>query len=232
MSENTLALDTRTETGKKLKTVRAAGKIPSVVYGGGSDPVLTASDYNATEKVLHAAGYHSTIDLDIAGKKQMAIVKDVAIDPVTRKIINVEFQAVSADEVIEATTPIVITGFDASDAAKLHLVYLQVMEEIDVKAKPSALPKEITVDGSQLAKAGDKLTVANIKLPAGVELADKEMAETQVIANVYDPAAEAAAREAAEKAAAEAEAAAAPAEESAEGEAAPAEESAGEEAKE
>ena len=220
MSENTLTLEKRTETGKKLKALRAAEKIPSVIYGGQDTPILAASDYNATEKVLHTAGYHSTIDLDIAGKIQLAIVKNIDIDPVSRRIINVEFQAVSADQVIEATAPIVITGFDSSDAAKLHLVYLQVMEEIDVKAKPSELPEEIAVDGSQLAKAGDKLTVADIQLPKGVELADKEMSKDQVIANVYDPAAEAAAREAADKAAAEAAAAEAPAEEAAsEGEA-------------
>ncbi|MBR3135373.1 50S ribosomal protein L25 [Candidatus Saccharibacteria bacterium] len=218
MSENTLTLEKRTETGKKLKGLREAGKIPSVIYGGSNDPILAASDYNATEKVLHIAGYHSTIDLDIDGKKQLAIVKDVAIDPVSRKIINVEFQAVSADQIIEATAPIVIANFDGSDAAKLHLVYLQVMEEIDVKAKPSELPEEIIVDGSKLAKVGDKLTVADIVLPAGVEFADKEMSKDQVIANVYDPAAEAAAREAADKAAAEA-AAAAEGEASAEGEA-------------
>lgn len=202
MSENTLTLEKRTETGKKLKTLRAADKIPSVIYGGQSEPILAASDYNATEKILLAAGYHSTVDLDIAGKKQLAIVKNIDIDPVTRRIMNVEFQAVSADEVIEATAPIVLTGFETSEATKLHYVVLQVMEEIEVKAKPAELPEEVTIDASGLAKLGDKLTVGDIKLPKGVELADKELSPDQVVANLYDPAAEAAAREAAEKEAA------------------------------
>ena len=63
----------------------------------------------------------------------------------------------------------------------------------------------MTVDASGLKEIDDKITISDIKLPAGVELADKEMDPEQVVASLYDPAAEAAAREAEEKAAAEAE---------------------------
>lgn len=197
MAEQKLALTKRTLTGKKLKSLRATDQIPSVIYGdAGMEPILTASDYNATEKVLRAAGYHSPIDLEIDGKTQLAIAKAVDLDPVTRRILNVEFRAISADAVVEATTPITIVNFDSSDAAKLHLVYLQVMEEVEVKAKPADLPKEITVDASKLAKADDRLTVSDLQLPKGVELVDKELDGNTPVANVYDPAVEAAAREA------------------------------------
>lgn len=196
MAEYKLTLEKRELTGKKLKELRAKGLIPSVVYGG-KEPVLAASEYVATEKVLEKAGYHSPVDLDIAGKKALAIVKDVHIDPVSRKIINIEFQAIKANEVVEATTPIVIVNFEASDASKLyHFAMTQAMEEIDVKAKPADLPKDIEIDASKLATVEDKLTVADIKLPEGVVLADKELSPEQVIASLYDPAAEAAAREA------------------------------------
>ncbi|MBQ6355379.1 50S ribosomal protein L25 [Candidatus Saccharibacteria bacterium] len=221
MSEIKLSLDKRTLTGKKLASLRKDGFIPSVVYGGEGEPKLAQSTYNDTEKVLKAAGYHSTIDLTVDGKTQMAIVKNIDIDPVSRRIINVEFQAVSADRAIEATTPIKLVGYENSEATKLHYTLSQVMEEIEVKAKPSDLPKELEVDASKLATTDDKITVADIVLPKGVELADKEMKPEQVIATVYDPAVEAAQREAEEKAAVEA-AAAAEGGESAEGEAAPA----------
>ncbi|MDO4978577.1 MAG: 50S ribosomal protein L25 [Candidatus Saccharibacteria bacterium] len=203
MSENKLKLEARTATGKKAAALRANGLITSVIYGGEGDPILAQSEYNPTEKVLRSAGYHSTIDLDIAGKAQLAIVKDVNLDPVSRKIINVEFQAVSADEEIEATAPIVLEGFETSQANVLHYVILQVMEEIDVKAKPADLPEKLIIDVSKMADLDDKITVADIVLPKGVVLADKELASDQIIANLYDPAAEAAAREAEEKAAAE-----------------------------
>ena len=196
MAEYKLTLEGREIKGKKLKDLRAKGMIPSVVYGD-KEPVLAVSEYVATEKVLEKVGYHSPIDLDIAGKKRLAIVKDVQIDPVSRKIINVEFQGISANEVVEATTPIVIVNFEASDASKLyHFALTQTMEEIDVKAKPSDLPKELTIDAAALTNVDDKLTVAQINLPKGVEFADRELDTEQVVASLYDPAAEAAAREA------------------------------------
>lgn len=205
MAEYKLTLEKREITGKKLKGLRASGMIPSVVYGG-KEPILLSSEYVATEKVLMGAGYHSPIDLDMAGKAQLAIVKDVHIDPVSRKIMNIEFQAISASKRVEATTPVVVVGFEESEASKIyHFAMTQSIEEIDVKAKPADLPKELTVDASALKEVDDKLTVANIVLPAGVEFADKELNPEQVVASLYDPAAEAEKREAEEAAAAEAE---------------------------
>lgn len=196
MAEYKLTLEKREITGKKLKALRADGKIPSVIYGG-KEPVLAASEYVATEKVLEKAGYHSPIDLDVAGKKQLAIVKDVQTDPVSRKIINVEFQAISANEEVTATTPIVIVGFEGSEASKTyHFAMTHAITEIEVKAKPADLPSEIEIDASNMKEVEDKLVIADIVLPKGVEFADKELDREQVVASLYDPAAEAAAREA------------------------------------
>lgn len=192
---NQLSLEKRVATGKKLKSLRAEGLIPSVVYGG-DEPILTASSYNPTEKAVNEVGYHSPLELSIDGKAQLALVKDVAVDPVSRRIINIEFQAISADEVVEAVTPIKVVDFESSEASKKHYVILQVMEDVEIKARPSDLPEELIVNGAKLAELDDKLTIADLQLPEGVALVDKEMAETTVIANVYDPAAEAAAREA------------------------------------
>lgn len=227
MAEYKLTLEKREVTGKRLKNLRAEGKIPSVVYGGGKEPEMLASEYVATEKVLLGAGYHSPIDLSIDGKKKMAIVKDVDVDPVTRKIMNIEFQAISAREAVVATTPVVVVNFEESEASKTyHFAMNLLIDEIDVKAKPADLPKELTVDASGLVDVEDKITLAAIKLPEGVEYADKELDLEQAVVSLYDPAAEAekrAAQEAAEaEAAAEeggeegAEAAEAPAEEATE----------------
>lgn len=215
MAEYKLALEKRELTGKKLKKVRAEGLIPAVIYGG-KEPVMVASEYVATEKILERAGYHSPIDLDIVGKKQLAIVKNVQIDPVSRRILNVEFQAISAKEVVEATAPIVVVNFEASEAAKTyHFAMTQSLEEIAVKAKPADLPKELTIDASKMETVEDKLTLGEIELPTGVEFADKELDLEQVIVSLYDPAAEAEKREAetAEAEATEVEAIETPAEE-------------------
>ena len=197
MAEYKLSLEKREATGKKLKDLRAKGLIPSVIFGGGKEPMLAASTYVATEKVLEKAGYHSPIDLDVDGKKMLAIVKNIQIDPVSRKIINIEFQAISAKEVVEAVTPIVVVNFEESPAAKMyHFAITRALEEIAIKAKPADLPKELTIDASKLETVEDKLVIADIILPSGVEFADKEINGEQVVISLYDPAAEAAAREA------------------------------------
>ena len=206
MAEYKLELKKREIVGKKTNLLRKEGLIPSVVYGG-KEPILGSSEYVATEKVLEKAGYHSPIDLTIDGKKKMAIVKDVHIDPVSRKIVNIEFQSIKANEVVEATTPITIVNFEASEASKtFHFALNQTMEEIDVKAKPADLPSELTIDATLMKEIEDKITIADIKLPEGVEFADKEIDMQQVIATLFDPAAEAEKREAEEAAAVEAEA--------------------------
>lgn len=205
MSEYKLSLEKRELSGKKSKSLREKGLIPSVIYGE-RELVLTSSEYVATEKVLEKAGYHSPIDLDVAGKKQLAIVKNIQTNPVSRKIVNIEFQAISANEVVEATTPIKIVNFEASEAAKIyHFALNQSLEEIDIKAKPVDLPKELEIDASALKDVDDKIILSSIVLPKGVSFADKELDMEQVVASLYDPAAEAAAREAEDEAAAEAE---------------------------
>lgn len=196
MSENQLKLEKRTLVGKKIKALRTEGLIPSVVYGANKDNITTQSNYNDTEKVLKVVGYHSPVNLLIDGKEQMAIVKDIATDPVSRRIINIDFQAVSATEVVEATTPITLINFEASGANKKHYAVLHTIEEIDVKAKPADLPKEIVVDLANMNDLDDKITIADLVLPKNVELADKELSTDTVVASLYDPAAEAAAREA------------------------------------
>lgn len=196
---NQLSLNKREIVGKKLRNLRAKGMIPSVVYGG-EMPVMTVSNYNETDKVLREVGYHSPIELSIEGNTQLAIVKKVDTDPVSRRILNIEFQAISADQAVEATTPIKVLNYDQSEANRKHFVLQQVLEEVDIKARPSDLPEEIMVDGKNLATTEDKLTLADLQMPANVELADKELESTTVVATVYDPAVEAAAREAEESA--------------------------------
>ena len=203
MSGEKLQLEHRKVTGKKTKALRAAGQIPSVVYGGGHQPILTASPYNITEKVLLRAGYHSPVDLDIAGQPQMALIKSVDIDPVKRTIRSVSFQAISADQIVAATTPILIIGFETSEANRIGLSYLQVLENIEVRAKPADLPSGLELDASQLATTEDRLTIADLKIPKDVELSDKELDPETAIITVYDPAIEAAQREAEAKRAAE-----------------------------
>jgi large subunit ribosomal protein L25 len=207
MSEDRLDLKKRSVKGKKVTKLRLDGWVPGVIYGGKlKEPVLTESEYGATERVLLSAGYHSPVNLTVDGKGQLAMVKNIDLDPVRRKILNVEFMAISSDDVVSASAPIELIGLGGSEAEKANLSILQVLDEIEVRAKPADLPAALEISVEGLATTDDRITLADIKLPSGVEFADKEIDLNQVIANVYDPAIAAAKAE--EEAAAEAAAAA------------------------
>ncbi|MDR1033094.1 MAG: 50S ribosomal protein L25 [Candidatus Nomurabacteria bacterium] len=206
MNDVNLKVGAREISGKKVATVRKSGLVPGVVYGGSAEPILTQSDYNATEKAVREAGYHSPVHLDIDGKKKLTMIKNVDIDPVKRRIINVEFHAIKATDAVTAEAPIHLIGLGESAAEKASLVISQVLEDIEIKAKPADLPNAIEVDITGLAGVEDKITLGDIKLPEGVIFADPDEDLHQVIANVYDPAVEAAKLEAEEAAEEKAEA--------------------------
>lgn len=196
MSNISLKLDERTVTGKKLAQLRKAGLVPSVVYGGQSEPLSMQSDIVSTTKVTRTAGKHSPVDLVIGGKKKLAIIKSIDIDPVKRQLRHVAFHMIKQNEVITTEVPIILVGIGESTAEKAGLVVLQAIESIEIKAKPADLPSSLEMSIVDLADTEDKLTLADITLPSGVEYADLEQDTSLVVANVYEPSALQAANEA------------------------------------
>jgi len=197
MHDISLKLDARTQSGKKVAELRKDGIIPSVVYGGHDEPQSTQSAVVETTKVVRAAGKHSPVHLTIDGKAQLAIIKSIDIDPVKHGILHIAFHAIKQNDVITTDVPIVLIGEGESAAEKAGLIILQAIESIEIKAKPASLPEAIEISIVDLANTDDKLTVADLTLPEGVEFADIEQDLELVIANVYEPAALEAANEAA-----------------------------------
>jgi large subunit ribosomal protein L25 len=184
-----LKLDARTVAGKKVAQLRKDGLVPSVVYGGKADPINTQSDIVETTKVTNKAGKHSPVHLTIDGKKKLAIIKSIDIDPVKHRVRHVAFHTIKQNEAIVTVVPIHLTGVGESDAEKAGLIVLQALEHVEIKAKPADLPEALELSISALAGTDDKLTLADVKLPEGVEFADHEQDLELVIANVYEPSA-------------------------------------------
>jgi len=197
MQEITLKLDTREATGKKVAQLRQKGFVPSVVYGGQDEPISTQSAVVETDKVIKEAGLHTPVHLTIDGKKKLAIIKDVEIDPVKHRVLHVAFHAIKQNDVITTQVPLVLVGIGESAAEKAGLIVLQAIEHLEVKAKPASLPESLEISIADLATDDDKITVADITLPEGVEFADAEQDLDLVVANVYEPAALEAANDAA-----------------------------------
>lgn len=192
-----LTLDVRTLQGKKAARLRAEGIVPGVVYGHGFDPILVQAEYNVLDHIVHRAGKHTPVHLTVDGKKKIALIKDVERNAVKGRMQHVSFHAVKANEVVTAEIPIHLVGVGESEAEKAGLIVLQDIESVEVKAKPADLPEALELSIIGLAEAGDRLTLADIKLPMDVAFADLEQDLDLVVANVYEPAALEAANEAA-----------------------------------
>lgn len=197
MNEISLSLDTRTAEGKQVKKLRAEGFVPSVVYGGTAAPVSTQSGFVETTKVVQAAGKHSPVHLVVDGKKKLAIIKDVDIDPVKHLVRHVAFHTIKQNETLVTEVPIHLVGIGESAAEKAGLVVLQAIEHVEIRALPANLPESLEMTISDLASTEDKLTLGDITLPEGVEFADHEQDLDLVVANVYEPSALQAANDAA-----------------------------------
>lgn len=197
MNDISLKLDERTAEGKQVIKLRQAGFVPSVVYGGQTEPLSTQSPLVETTKLVNVAGRHTPINLIIDGKKNLAIIKTIDIDPVAHKLRHVAFHTIKQNDIITTEVPIILTGKGESEAERIGLVILQAMDQIEIKAKPADLPESIQLSIIDLATDEDKLTVGDIKLPKGVEFADVDQDMELVIANVYEPSALQSANEAA-----------------------------------
>lgn len=197
MNDITLKLEERTATGKKVADLRQEGFVPSTVYGGKADPLSTQSKLVETTKVANAAGKHSPVHLDIDGKKKLAIIKSIDVHPIKRHIRHVSFQTIKQNEIITTEVPIHLVGMGESEAERAGLVVLQAIEHVMIKAKPASLPEALELSIAGLATTDDKLTLADITLPEGVEFNDNEQDQDLVVANVYEPSALQAANDAA-----------------------------------
>lgn len=197
MNDITLTLDERSVSGKKVARLRKDNIIPSVVYGGHTKPVSTQSSLVDITKVARSAGKHTPVHLIINGKKKLAIIKSIDIHPVKHLVRHVAFHTIKQNEKIVTEVPIRLIGEGESVAEKAGLVVLQAIEHIEVRAIPANLPDALEISIIDLADTDDKLTIADLQLPEGVEFADHEQDMDLVIANVYEPSALQAANDAA-----------------------------------
>lgn len=203
-----IELQKREIHGKKVAKLRKEGLTPTIMYGASTDPVSGQVEAGVIAKVFRDAGFHTPVNVTLAGKKKIAMIKDVDIDPVTHQIRHVAFHAVKQNQPVEAEVSIRLVGEGESEAEKAGLVVLQALDRVEVKALPMDLPEAVEVDIHKLAVAGDRVTLADAVLPKGVEFVehddgqrdneeeDKPKFTDLMVASVWEPAALQAANEA------------------------------------
>lgn len=164
-----LNIERRERTGSTgAHALRAAGKVPGVVYGHGSAETI-AVERRALDDMLHHGGRTGLVELKLDGKRfDTALVREVQIDPVSRKPIHVDLQRVSANEKVHAKLPIAAAG-TPDGVRNFGGVMDVVLHEIEVDGPANALPDHLEVDVTGLGIHGH-VTAADVKLPKGFRL--------------------------------------------------------------
>jgi large subunit ribosomal protein L25 len=202
-------VEIRRETGKgSARRARAAGRVPAVLYGRQAEALPLSVDPLALQRSMDKERKRNTVfSLAVTGDGQApqeitAMLREVQIDPLSRRVLHVDFLRVSLDEEVRVTVPLALTGTPKGvvDGGNLH----QSVHMVAIAAKPTAIPTKIELDVSSLA-IGMALHVSDLKLSAGVRAL---LEAKEALASVVAPKAE---KEEVAAEAAPAEGAAAPA---------------------
>jgi large subunit ribosomal protein L25 len=199
MSQDQIVIDLepREVLGKTVKHLRKAGKTPAVIHNHGADSIIVQGDSVAMLKVYRAAGKHHPIEATIGGKTYTTLIKDAEFAARTHQLTHLVFNAVAADQKVEAEVPVhpkYSEGNEASPAERAGLLVISNLDAVTVEAVPSKLPDVLYFDAEKLVELGDHASVSDLILPAGVEVKDDPNA---TIASVFEPSAVAAANDAA-----------------------------------
>jgi large subunit ribosomal protein L25 len=211
MAEITLAAQAGRPTGSgACNRLRAAGRIPAVVYGHGMEPLPISIEGKELRTALTtASGLNALLSLDVDGDPHLALAREIQRHPVRHNVTHVDFQIVRRDEVVSAEVPINLVG-ESIQVSQNQGVVEQPLISLTVQATPGRIPPSIEVDISSLT-IGDTIRVADLPLPEGVTT-DVDGEEAVVIAQGSAVAAQVAADQELTPAAPE-EAAASPADE-------------------
>lgn len=174
-TEHTLSASGRKDEGKGAsRRLRHAAQIPAIVYGGKDKPQSIQLEHEKTWLASQNDWFYSSIiTLDIDGKAQQVLLRDMQRHPFKQVIMHLDFQRVSANQAIRVSVPLHFVNIDESPAGKAADVSVtSELNEVEVTCLPKDLPEFIEIDLGNIA-VGDTVHLSEVKLPTGVELVQK-----------------------------------------------------------
>jgi len=159
----------RNLVGKKVGTLRRAGKLPGVMYGYKIDPTPITMDLRGISRILVGLSQSHIVYLNVAGKEHAALVREKQRDFIRGTLKHIDFQVVSLTEKIRTKVSIEVTGVSPA-IRNFNGVVVTDTSEVEVESLPQDLPESFVVDVSSLLNIGDAIYVKNLAIPANVEL--------------------------------------------------------------
>jgi large subunit ribosomal protein L25 len=172
VSETALIVESRASTGKgAARKLRAAGRIPAVLYGQGKGSVPLTIDPRALEKVLRSGGANTLLDITVEGRPELgspvALVKELQRHPIRGTIVHADLYQVDLTRTVEVEVPVHLVG--KAKGLDFGGILEHSLREIALECLPRSIPAAIEVDISNM-ELGDVIHVRDLVLPAGVSL--------------------------------------------------------------
>jgi large subunit ribosomal protein L25 len=186
MSEYQLAAESRTDTGKgAARRVRAAGRVPAVLYGHGIKPEHLSIDAREFGQAMRGGGANALLELQLGRTRHLALAREVQRHPVRGTYTHIDFLVVRRGEKVTVSVPVHLVG-EAPGVVQGGILD-QDLHQLSVEAEVTAVPEAIEGDVSGL-QIGDVLRVSDLKAPAGATiLDDPEASVVSVVAPTVEP---------------------------------------------
>jgi len=153
------------------RRLRGSGKVPAVIYGGENAAQSIQLDHNDIYHKLALEAFHASIlTLNVAGKKESVLLRDVQMHPFKRQVLHIDFQRVDKNKKIHMKVPLHFVNADISPGVKTSGgIVSHVLTEVDISCLPGDLPEFITVDLVDMT-AGHTLHLSDLVLPKNIEI--------------------------------------------------------------
>ena len=170
--------------GKKVSSLRKENSIPAAVYTGGEETIPLVINEKDLVAVIKTVGRSSLFDLEIEGSKaRKALFKEIQFDYLKNKVLHASIYFVDMKKSITTKVPVKIVGLSMAIKNNLGLL-VNPMSLISIHCLPDKLPNEIVVDISKFDNLGDSITLKDLVLPEGVEIASGQSENNIVVAIV------------------------------------------------
>lgn len=186
MAEHNIKAAGRKDEGKGAsRRLRHAGLIPAVIYGGEAAPRSLQLEHEKTWLASqHEWFYSSILDLEIDGKVEKALLRDIQRHPFKQIIMHIDFQRVDANKALRTAVPLHFLNEDVSPAGKAaEVVVTHELNEVVIECLPKDLPAFLEIDLSELT-VGTILHLSDLKLPEGVSIPELKLGKEHDLALV------------------------------------------------
>ena len=186
MSEHNITASSRNDEGKGAsRRLRRTAQIPAIVYGGSTAPKSIQFDH---EKIWIASQnewfYSSILSLDLDGKIEKVLLRDMQRHPYKQQIMHMDFQRVNENQAIRVAVQLHFLNEEKSPAGKAaEVVVTHELTEVTISCLPKDLPEFIEVDLGQL-EVGTIIHLSELQLPSGVEIPELKLGKEHDLAVV------------------------------------------------